>query len=169
LHEFTCGSDGATPVGNLVLNANENVYGTTNAAGGGQASVFELGRGSKWKLGPLYGSCDGGEYWHSFEERTPVGVTRPAAYQGVKPPGTWAGQFPIIAWPITHAILSKYLQWQFPKALYDLRYRLVGLEEQSPETVGRLLAANVWEASSRFREFLQQEALTGRICPGTPH
>jgi hypothetical protein len=50
LHEFTGGSDGATPVGNLVLDANGDVYGTTDAARGGQASVFELGRGSKWKL-----------------------------------------------------------------------------------------------------------------------
>jgi hypothetical protein len=55
LHEFTGGSDGSTPVGNLVLDANGDAYGTTNAAGGGQASVFELRRGSKWKLSPLYG------------------------------------------------------------------------------------------------------------------
>ena len=33
----------------------------------------------------------------------------------------------------------------------------------SPEAVGQLLAANAWQASSRFREFLQQEVLTGRI------
>ena len=55
LHEFAGGSDGSTPIGNLVLDANRNLYGTTNAGGGGHASVFELGRGAKWKLSPLYG------------------------------------------------------------------------------------------------------------------
>jgi hypothetical protein len=134
-----------------------------------------------WLLWVVYATelgydYDGGEYWHSFEERTPRWRDKGSRnqlrewfsrfqliYQGVKPSGTWAGHFPIIAWPITHAILSKYLQWQFAKALYDLRYRLVGLEALSPEAVGQLLAANAWQASSRFREFLQQEALTGRI------
>jgi len=134
-----------------------------------------------WLLWVVYATelgydYDGGEYWHSFEERTPRWRDKGSrnqirewfsrfqlVYQGVTPSGTWAGQFPIIAWPITHAILSKYLQWQFAKALYDLRYRLAGLEALSPEAVGQLLAANAWEASSRFQEFLQQEALTGRI------
>jgi hypothetical protein len=134
-----------------------------------------------WLLWVVYATelgynYDGDEYWHSFEERTPRWRDKGSrnqlrewfsrfqlVYQGVTPSGTWAGQFPIIAWPITHAILSKYLQWQFAKALYDLRYRLAGLEALSPEAVGRLLAANAWEQSSRFREFLQQEALTGRI------
>jgi len=134
-----------------------------------------------WLLWVVYATelgydYDGGEYWRSFEERTPRWSDKASrnqlrewfsrfqlTYQGVKPSGTWAGHFPIIAWPITHAILSKYLQWQFAKALYDFRYRLAGLEGMSPEAVGQLLAANAWEASSRFQEFLQQESLTGRI------
>ena len=134
-----------------------------------------------WLLWVVYATelgydYDGGEYWRSFEERTPRWSDKASrnqlrewfsrfqlTYQGVKPSGTWAGHFPIIAWPITHAILSKYLQWQFAKALYDLRYRLASLETMSPEAVGQLLAANAWEASSRFQEFLQQESLTGRI------
>ena len=134
-----------------------------------------------WLLWVVYAtelgySYDGGEYWRSFEERTPRWSDRGSrnqlrdwflrfqvVYQGVKPSGTWAGHFPIIAWPITHAILSKYLQWQFAKTLYDLRYRLAGLDALSPEAVGRLLAANAWDTSSRFREFLQQETLAGRI------
>ena len=81
----------------------------------------------------------------------------------MKPSGPWADWFSIIAWPITHAILPKYLQWQFAKTLYDLRYRLASLEALSPNAVGQLLASNAWEASSRFREFLQQEELAGRI------
>jgi hypothetical protein len=84
-------------------------------------------------------------------------------YHGVKPTGPWAEYFKNIAWPITHAILPKYLQWQFAKALYNLRYRLAQLRDPSPALVGQLLGAHALDASSRFREFLQQEALAGRI------
>jgi len=118
----------------------------------------------------------GDEYWPSFEERTPQWRERGSrnqlrtwfskfqtTYHGVKPSGQWADWFSIIAWPITHAILPKYLQGQFAKTLYDLRYRLARLEDLSSSVVGQFLAANAWEASSRFREFLQQEELAGRI------
>jgi hypothetical protein len=136
---------------------------------------------SHWLLWVIYATelgydYDGGEYWDSFEKRTPRWRDRGdrdklrtwfsrfrSNYHGVKPTGTWADHFSIITWPITHAILPKYLQWQFAKALHDLRYRLAGLEALSPNDVGQLLAANVWEGSSRFREFLQQEELVGRI------
>jgi hypothetical protein len=119
---------------------------------------------------------EGDEYWPSFESYTPgwrEKVSRnqlrtwfakfQITYGGVKPSGTWAAQFPIIAWPITHAILPKYLQWQFAKSLYDLRYQLAGLNALSPESIGHLLTQNAWDASSRFRVFLQQEELAGRI------
>lgn len=139
---------------------------------------------SHWLVWVIYATefgydYEGDEYWLSFEEHTPHWRERvtsgrrnqlrtwfskfQATYHGVKPSGAWAGQFPIIAWPITHAILPKYLQWQFAKTLYDLRYRLARLGSLSPESVGQLLAANVFEASSRFQEFLQQEELAGRI------
>ena len=119
---------------------------------------------------------DGEEYWRSFEERTPHWDNSNRSqlrawfskfkkiYQGVEPSGPWADFFKIIAWPITHAILPKYLQRQFAKALYDIRYRLVGMRMLGNMEVGRLLAANTWNASSRFREFLQQEELAGRIA-----
>ena len=137
---------------------------------------------SHWLLWVVYATelgydYDGEEYWHSFEERTPRWRDRGSrnqlrawfsrfrsAYSGVRPSGSWAAHFPIIAWPITHAILSKYLQWQFAKAIYDLRYRLAGLNALSPNAVGQLLASNAWEASSRFQEFLQQQELAGRIA-----
>lgn len=121
----------------------------------------------------------GDEYWYSFELRTPrwkepVTAARrnqlrawfikfQTTYHGVKPSGPWAENFPIIAWPITHAILPKYLQWQFAKTLYELRYQLAHLEALSASAVGELLNANAWEASSRFREFLQQQELAGQI------
>jgi hypothetical protein len=119
---------------------------------------------------------EGDEYWPTFEWRTPRWRENGSRnqlrtwftkfhkiYCGVRPSGVWAGQFPIIAWPITHAVLPKYLQWQLSKALYDLRYELAGLHTLSPESVGHLLAENAWDSSSRLRVFLQQEELTGRI------
>jgi len=134
-----------------------------------------------WLLWVVYATelgydYDGDEYWHSFELRTPRWRDRGSrdqlrmwfsrfwtTYHGVKPSGPWADWFSIIAWPITHAILPKYLQWQFARTLYDLRYRLASLNALSPNAIGQLLASNAWEASSRFREFLQQEELAGRI------
>jgi hypothetical protein len=135
-----------------------------------------------WLLWVIYATelgydYDGNEYWFSFEERTPRWRDRGSRahirrwfskfslmYHGVKPTGPWAEWFSIIAWPITHAILPKYLQWQLAKALYDLRYRLVQLRDPSPGAVGQVLAANAWETSSRFQEFLQQQELVGRIA-----
>lgn len=136
---------------------------------------------SHWLLWVVYATemgydYDGDEYWHSFEERTPRWRDRGsrnqlrdwftrfrATYHGVKPTGPWAEWFRIIAWPITHAILPKYLQLQFARALYNLRYRLAQLRDPNPASVGQLLAAHAWDASSRFQEFLQQEELAGRI------
>jgi hypothetical protein len=143
---------------------------------------WKLGR--HWLLWVIYATemgydYDGGEFWPSFEQSTPrwrepITATRrnqlrtwfsrfQTTYHGVKPSGEWAEHFSIIAWPITHAILPQYLQWQFAKTLYDLRYQLAHLDSLSPKAVGELLAANGWDASSRFREFLQQQELAGRI------
>jgi hypothetical protein len=134
-----------------------------------------------WLLWVVYATelgydYDGDEYWHSFEERTPRWKDRGsrsqlrdwftrfrAAYHGVVPTGPWAEWFRIIAWPITHAILPKYLQGHFAKALYNLRYRLAQLSDPTPTTVGQLLSTHAFDASSRFQEFLQQEELAGRI------
>jgi hypothetical protein len=120
----------------------------------------------------------GEEYWQSFEEQTPGwdGHHRDTlrgwfrkfhtTYRGVEPTGPWATNFPIIAWPITHAILPKYLQYQFARAIHQNRYRLASLGERDPKTMGRLLAAYSEDSSIRFRQFLQQEELTGRIVLG---
>ena len=132
-----------------------------------------------WLLWVVYAteagySYNGDEYWPSFESRTPEWkcdryefirlFTRfRDTYDGVRPSGAWAEHFRIIAWPITHAILPRYLQNQFARALFDLRFSLAGMDAVDPSAIGRMLAANVPNASSRFREFLQQEELTGRI------
>lgn len=119
---------------------------------------------------------DGDKYWPPFTER--AGQWRDVntrhrlrewferfrtRYQGVTPTGPWAGHFRVIAWPITHAILPRYLQEQFAKTLFALRYQLAHLEEPTAAAAGRLIASSAWDASSRFREFLQQEELAGRI------
>ena len=118
---------------------------------------------------------EGEEYWRSFEKQMPQWEAEDRyklrrcfkkfqeMYGGVVPSGRWANHFTIISWPITHAILPRYLQRQFAKTLYDLRYRLAGLETLKPAVIGRLLAAQAHHAPTRFQEFLQQEELTGRI------
>ena len=120
----------------------------------------------------------GEEYWQSFEEQTPgwEGHHRDTlrgwfrrfhtTYRGFKPSGPWATNFPIIAWPITHAILPKYLQYQFARAIHQNRYRIASLGEFDPKSMGRLLAAHSGDSSIRFQQFLQQEELTGRILLG---
>jgi hypothetical protein len=134
-----------------------------------------------WLLWVIYATelgygYDGQEYWFSFETETPNWRERRSnrqlrswflkfqqTYGGVIPSGDWAGHFKIIAWPITHAILPRYLQLQLARALYDLRHQFARLDALSPGSAGRLVAANAWAATSRFREFLQQEELAGRI------
>ena len=135
---------------------------------------------SDWLLWVIYATevgynYTGEEYWQSFEDQTPGWEYHDRnrirtwfrrfkrAYSGVVPSGPWAEHFTIIAWPITHAILPVYLQRQFARALYDLRYRLAGMATLDPQTIGRLLTVNVHMPSTRFREFLQQEELIGRI------
>ena len=120
-------------------------------------------------------SYDGDEYWPSFESHTPNWQyhDRPKikswftkfqrTFFGVKPSGTWARHFSIIAWPITHSLLPRYLQRQFARLLYDLRFRLTSVH-LSAASIGHLLATNANYASTRFRAFLQQETLTGQIA-----
>ena len=56
LYNFTGGTDGCNPIGGLIINASENLYGTTSDGGqGGGGTVFELtpGNGS-WSFNLLY-------------------------------------------------------------------------------------------------------------------
>ena len=139
-----------------------------------------------WLLWTIYAAEQGytyagGEYWQSFEEGTPgwdssdrYRVTAwfrkfQKAYNGVVPSGPWAAHRSIIAWPITHAVLPRYLQQQFARTLYDLRFSLAGLNSIEPAVIGRLIAANVYYSTTRFEQFLQQEELVGRIVLGLLH
>jgi hypothetical protein len=134
-----------------------------------------------WLLWVVYATeqgyiYDGHEYWDTFNHNTPhwrahedpsqLKVWFPQfqkRYNGVTPTGPWARQFNNIVWPIRHAILPKYLQLQFAEALHGARFKLARLGSLEPQLIGRLLANNAWNASKRFREFLQQEELVGRI------
>ena len=135
-----------------------------------------------WLLWTVYASeagygYTGDEYWPSFERQTPNWEyhDRPKlkrwfrrfqqSFSGVAPSGPWAKHFSIIAWPITHALLPRYLQRQFAKLLYDLRFRLASTSLDAG-SVGRLLSAHASHTSTRFQAFLEQEELTGQIVAG---
>jgi hypothetical protein len=95
---------------------------------------------------------DGDEYWYSFENDIPQWISlgsREAVrgwfhdftrhFNGFQPTGRWAEHFSIIAWPITHSILPRYLQSQFARHLYDLRHDLAAKDATSVDELGRLL------------------------------
>ncbi|WP_085809122.1 hypothetical protein [Sphingomonas sp. TZW2008] len=118
---------------------------------------------------------DGDEYWHSFERRTP-GWDRSwrsslrawfhrfgTKYRGLRPNGAWANFFSIIAWPITHSLLPKDLQWQLARTLYSLRYNLVSRLDRTPAEIGRYVASFNYGGSSRYENFLQQKELVGHL------
>ena len=118
----------------------------------------------------------GDEYWPSFESRTPGwdNDDRPKVkrwflefhrrFGGVRPSGRWAECFTIISWPITHAVLPRYLQRHFAKALYDARHALFASDSSEPTDIGRLLAAHSGHGSERFLRFLEQDEMVGRIA-----
>lgn len=139
-----------------------------------------------WLLWTIYAAergytYGGGEYWQSFEEYTPGWDPSDRYristwfrkfqknYEGVVPSGLWAAHFSIIAWPITHAVLPRYLQQQFARTLYDLRFMLARLNSIEPAVIGRLIATNAYYVSTRFEQFLQQEELVGRIVLALLH
>jgi hypothetical protein len=120
----------------------------------------------------------GAEYWQTFSERLPawrdIDTNRcrsrirmwfqrfTSAYNGVRPSGTWAQQFRIIAWPITHAILPKDLQYQFARSLHHNRYQIAA--DSDPLAIGHQIHHRSVHPSSRFREFCEQEELVGCIA-----
>lgn len=137
---------------------------------------------SYWLLWVIYSTelgyeYIGDQYWISFEdklrywEQSHREIIRWAfkefqrRFNGVLPTGTWAKNFPIIAWPITHAILPQDLQYHFAKLLFLSRYTLNTSQHKNAADVGKLLARFAYSfSSSRFLNFLQHEELVGRIA-----
>ena len=119
---------------------------------------------------------DGAEYWDSFAAAFPFWPSYGSRnqirdwykrfadeYRSIAPSGRWAKQFPIIAWPITQAILPRYLQRHFSDHLYDLRHALARSGELTLDEIGDLLSERYYGNSARFEGFLQQKSLTARI------
>ena len=146
-----------------------------------QSSIVQRPPSSRyWLLWVIYAAergydYEGDEYWGSFEDQMPGWEyndrTRirvwfrkfQSTYSGVTPSGPWAEHFRIIAWPITHAILPLYLQRQFAKLLYDLRFGLASRTTLDARSIGRLLSLHTSQTTKRFKVFLEQEELTGQI------
>lgn len=118
---------------------------------------------------------DGDEYWFTFSRRMPGwdNAWRPSIrtwfskfnkqFNGIKPVGRWAEFFSIISWPITHALLPKDLQGQLARTLYMLRYNLVARLDQPVDELGKYVSRMTYGGSSRYENFLEQEALVGSI------
>jgi hypothetical protein len=120
----------------------------------------------------------GYEYWQTFEEETPGWLTSrqwreelrarfrsfATSYNGAEPDGDWAGQFRIIAWPITHGVLPRDLQRQLAELLYDASITFRAETFASAETLGRHLQARSFGYSSRFRQFAENGILLGQIA-----
>ncbi|HEY9228260.1 MAG TPA: hypothetical protein VIP11_16510, partial [Gemmatimonadaceae bacterium] len=118
----------------------------------------------------------GFEYWQTFGSETPGWqpqwrsqmrdrfVAFANAYNGAEPDGDWAGQFRIIAWPITHGILPRDLQRQLAHLLYDASMTFRPEILSSAAALGHHLRARSFGYSSRFRQFAENAMLLGQIA-----
>ncbi|MCC6497881.1 MAG: hypothetical protein IT193_16640 [Propionibacteriaceae bacterium] len=120
---------------------------------------------------------DGAEYWPIYAEATPGWVdseyergrvrdwfTKFAEqYGGAIPQGAWANTFRKIAWPITHAVLPRYLQVQLAKMLSDYRSGWPGLLDD-PLALGIRLHSWSRHYSDRLEKFCQNTALVGHVA-----
>jgi hypothetical protein len=122
---------------------------------------------------------DGAEYWPTFQDQTPrwidlggkkrewlrdLFVRFHKQYRGLKPKGTWATQFTIIAWPIQHAILPAYLQRHLARLLYDNRYELTSDLLHDPEALGTFLHTASLTSVKRLEDFCTEHELVGTIA-----
>jgi hypothetical protein len=118
----------------------------------------------------------GAEYWHTFEDSTPGwrehgdrdwirGRFQKFAhdYGGAQPQGAFATRFPIIAWPITHAVLPLNLQRHLAHLLYDFRAGLTMQLLQDPSSLGERLAARTGSYTEQFRYFCKHTILLGQV------
>ena len=79
------------------------------------------------------------------------------------PSGNWAKNFTIICWPITNAVLPKDLQRRLASILYEVRGAFTTALLKDTVALGKLVAANSEGTSSRFRKFVEEYDLVGRI------
>lgn len=84
-------------------------------------------------------------------------------YRGAIPRGAWATTFRKIAWPITHAVLPRYLQVQLARMLFDYRTAWPSLLDD-PDALG--IRLHSWSRSygERLEKFCQNTALLGHVA-----
>jgi hypothetical protein len=126
------------------------------------------------EVGYIY---DGVEYWPVYAKATPNWVDSEyerdrvrdwflkfaREYGGATPQGAWANTFRKIAWPITHAVLPRYLQVQLAKILSDYRTGWPGLLDD-PHELGVRLHSWSWHYSDRLEKFCQNTELVGHVA-----
>ncbi|WP_433435410.1 hypothetical protein [Nonomuraea sp. CA-141351] len=125
----------------------------------------------------------GGEYWPLFAQKTPgwesskgwnVSGNRvrikqwfkqfSVDYGGVEPKGSFATNFNIIAWPITHAVMPAYLQRQLALLLFESRAVLTTELLSDPRAMGACLASRTGRYSERFQIFCANQSLLGQVA-----
>ncbi|MGY1609378.1 hypothetical protein [Geodermatophilus sp. SYSU D00700] len=84
-------------------------------------------------------------------------------YGGAIPQGAWATTFRKIAWPITHAVLPRYLQVQLARMLYDYRTSWPSSLDD-PEALGVRLHSWSRYYGERLEKFCQNTALLGHVA-----
>lgn len=117
------------------------------------------------------------EYWLSFQAKIPNwrdherrhyvreslrGFSQ--RFGGAIPSGTWADQFSIICWPITHSILPTDLQRQLARSLFESSREWSSGVLGDPTTLGRILAARSWRYSGRYQALAENVGLLGLIA-----
>lgn len=155
------------------------------------ASIRHLGMSDRYRHCWLVHAAEHGytfeglEFWQSFARLTPQWTYYgdrdtlrnwfaefARRFNGARPVGRWAQHYKYIAWPITHALLPNDLQVQLAHTLYHLRYRLDELILLDYSSAGQMVARHVEWPSTRFKHFLEQHILVGRVVrallEGTP-
>lgn len=126
------------------------------------------------EVGYIY---DGVEFWPIYAKATPGWIDSEyerdrvrawfykfsTEYGGAIPRGAWATTFRKIAWPITHAVLPRYLQVQLARMLFDYRTAWPSLLDYPDELGVRL---HSWSRSygERLEKFCQNTALLGHVA-----
>lgn len=126
------------------------------------------------EIGYIY---DGVEFWPIYAKGTPGWVDceyerdrvrdwfRRFAneYGGAVPRGAWATTFRKIAWPITNAVLPRYLQVQLARMLYEYRTGWPSLLDD-PEALGIRLHAWSRHYGERLEKFCQNTSMLGHVA-----
>ena len=120
----------------------------------------------------------GSAYWPTFIEQTPEWARHGDKYRlrswfvrfskdfgGASISGRWARQFPIIAWPITHAVLPTDLQSKLARLLFDSQAVFSAETLGRPHDLGRILGQQSEQTSSaRFQHFAENSEILGYVA-----